>query len=81
MTFTKFEGEIKELIRGKYNLRYKLEDFISMNTKVVKVNFREGEYKKLEYAYNSLREAAKRACVPVDVMRRNGEIFLIRTDM
>jgi hypothetical protein len=81
MTFTKIEGEIPEVKRGRNKLLHKLKDFISMNTKVVKVNFREDEYKKPEYGYKSLWDAAKRFCGPVAVIWRNGETYLIRTDM
>jgi hypothetical protein len=82
MTFTKIEGEISEVIRKPYNkLQLKLKEFVSMNTKAVKVNFRENEYAKPIYGYKSLYNAAKIFCGPVAVIMRNGEIYLVRTDM
>lgn len=82
MTFTKFEGEIPEVTRRRYNkLQLKLKEFVSMNTKAVKVNFRENEYTKPIYGYKSLHNAAKIFCGPVAVTWRNGEIYLVRTDM
>jgi hypothetical protein len=69
----------KKCVRKK--LYYVFKEFMSMNVKVAEVNFTEFDYSSLKSAYNNLHHAAKRHCVPVQVMRRKGHLYFVRTDI
>ena len=69
MTFTKIEGQIPEgRSRARNKLQRKLEEFVSMNTKIVKVDFRENEYVSPHSGYSSLYKACRIFCGPVKVI-------------
>lgn len=67
--------------RSYSNLRLKLDEFMSMNVKVVKVELGKGEYTKLGNAQIGLSRAAKRDGYPVNAHVINNELYLIRRDM
>lgn len=75
--------EVKEI--PEYSRRYRgvmrdrLEEFMNMNIKAVKVE--DHGYKTPEIAYKALHKATKRWALPIDVVTRKGEIFLIRRDI
>ena len=75
--------EVKEVPqknrRYKGELRDRLQEFMNMNVLAVKVE--NHDYKNTSAAYKSLHNAAKNWVFPIDVVTRNGEIYLIRRDM
>lgn len=75
--------EVKEVPRMGYKrneLRTRLEEFMRMQTKTVKVVW-EGTYKNATYAQMNIYRAAKSGVFPIDVRRIKDEVFLIRRDM
>lgn len=80
MKFVKYEGE--NPTKKKYTkLEGYLREFINMDVKVVTVHFDEHEYKSASSCYKSLYNAIRRYTLPVDVVLRNGEVYLVRRDM
>ena len=76
--------EVKEVpkIRRRNGLLVKeLEEFVNMGVKNVKVTFKPDEYKNLNSCQATLRKAIKREHLPIRVMSRGEDIYLIRTDM
>lgn len=67
--------------RNKRRLREDWEEFMSMNTKVAKVDLSQYSYKSFETAVTSMSVSVKRWAYPIAVMQRNGEIFLVRKDI
>ena len=80
MTFVKVDGELPNKRRRGWILSL-LEEFMNMNVKTVKVEFREGEYASAGSCQSSFYRSAKRGCFPVDVRIHNGEVYLVRRDM
>lgn len=62
-------------------LKTKLDKFMDMHTKSAKVVWHEHKYTCPASCYNSFKLAAKRYVYPIDVVMRNGEVYLIRRDM
>ena len=58
-----------------------LNEFMQMNTAVVRVEIADGEYKCVANARGSFDNAIKRIKIPVKTMTREGKLYLIRTDM
>jgi hypothetical protein len=81
MRFTVVDKKDFNEKREKKKLKYVFLEFINMQVKVAKVDYTEFDYKSLNSAYNTLYKAAKRSCVPVQVMRREGSIYFVRTDI
>ena len=81
MTFTKVDEVPKYEHKQRHKLGIYLKEFMASNIKVAKVNFVEGEYKSLKSAHESLRVAAKRWVLPIDVVKRGDEVFLVRRDI
>ena len=75
--------EVKEIPtygrRPRGIMRERMEEFMKMNLKAVKVE--DHGYKNTNVAYKSFHKAAQRWVFPVDLVTRNGEIYLIRRDM
>jgi hypothetical protein len=76
--------EVKEVPEKKKRtnrgvLRDYLQEFMKMNLKAVKVE--DHGYKSANAAYKSLNAATKRWVFPIDVVIRNGEVYLIRRDI
>lgn len=75
--------EVNEVPRMGYKrneLRAKLNEFMSMRTKTVKVVW-EGTYKSAQYASMNISRAVKAGVFPIDVRRKGEEVYLIRRDM
>lgn len=76
--------EVKEVpkVRGRNVLLVKeLEEFVNMGVKNVKVTFTPGEYKNSNSCQATLHKAIKREHLPIRVMIRGEDIYLVRTDM
>lgn len=74
--------EIKE-VPSRHNNKVEsyLTEFMQMNTPVVRVELAPAEYVSAYSAANSFRKAIKRLRAPVKSAVRNGQLYLIRTDM
>ena len=75
--------EVKEVPRMGFKrneLRARLEEFMRMHTKAVKVVW-EGTYKSAQYAAMNISRGAKSGAFPIYVRRIKDEVFLIRRDM
>lgn len=59
----------------------RLEKFVRMNVKYVKIDYRIDEYTSPTSCRLSFANAAKKYNFPVDVKMINGEVYLIRRDM
>lgn len=76
--------EVKEVpkVRGRNVLLVKeLEEFVNMGVKIVKATYAPGEYKNLNSCQATLHKAIKREHLPIRVMSRGEDIYLVRTDM
>lgn len=76
--------EVKEVpkIRRRNGLLVKeLEEFVNMGVKNVKVTFKPDEYKNLNSCQATLRKTIKREHLPIRVMSRGEDFYLVRTDM
>lgn len=79
--------EVKEL--PEYDWRYcirrkikgKIEEFMRMNVKIARVDFRDGEYVSSYSAYVSLRDCIERHCFPITVHHLQGQVYLCRRDI
>ena len=58
-----------------------LEEFMRDGIRTARVSFDHGEFKSSKSAYGSLRQAVKRAGLPIDVFLRGGEVYIMRTDI
>ena len=56
-------------------------EFMAMNTKVVKVELSEYDYKNSSVARNCFCQSIKRGCFPITVIKRGDDIYLVRRDM
>jgi hypothetical protein len=63
------------------SMRKVLGDFIKMNVKYARVEVDYDDYSSESSARGALRVGARHHKFPVDVVGRNSEIYLIRTDM
>lgn len=80
MRFIKAEIEKKEYCPKK-NLKNEIKAFMSMNVKSVKVVFTKKEYACATAASGSLRYYIRTNELPIKVMIRNGNVYLLRTDL
>lgn len=67
--------------RKKGELKLYLDRFMTRDIKIAKVEFSPEEYTAMIGAYNALRRACQRHVFPIDVIMRNGEVYLIRRDL
>lgn len=58
-----------------------LTEFMQMNVPVVRVDFAPKEYKSVYSAAGSFVKAIKRLNIPAKPMIRDGQVYLIRTDI
>lgn len=75
--------EVKEVPRmghKRNELKARLEEFMLMRTKTVKVVW-EGTYANARKAQMSMSRAAKAWALPIDVRTKGNEVYLIRRDM
>lgn len=71
----------RRLERDHKDMRSYLEQFMSMNTKVAWVIFEPHEYATVASARATLNRACRNYGYPIDVFVRNGDLYLVRTDM
>lgn len=82
MKFVKMD-EVPEKKKGglRDTNKYRLIEFMSLNIKVAKVDFAKDEYKNSSTCTSCLRVSIKRFGMPIDVIHRNSEVFLVRRDI
>ena len=81
MRFTEVKEVPMRSNRRNTLLVKELEEFVNMGVKNVKVTFTPGEYKNANSCQATLHKAIKREHLPIRVMIRGGDIYLVRTDM
>lgn len=84
ITLKKATAEDMEKVRKKKNSKRMetIEDFVQMNSHYAEVMLSCDEQKfRTDSITSSLRNAARRSGLPVQVTQRGKKIFLIRTDM
>ena len=79
MTFTKVENV--PVKRNRHNLKDKWDAFMSMNTKVVKIELGSGEYASVSVARGVMAMSLKRYAYPIDIIQRGDELYLVRRDI
>ena len=67
--------------RENHRLKDAWEEFMGMNVKVAKAILDVNEYKSPQVAQSVWTVSIKRFGYPINVMRRNGEVYLVRRDM
>ena len=75
------ENEIPRGKKSMHKLEAELNEFMAMNVMCVRVAFTELEYKTATTCYSSLSKAIKRYALPIRAFTRNGNLYLMRTDM
>lgn len=76
--------ELPKIKRHKYSyaeMQAKFEEFMKLNVRLAKVEFREGEYSSIISARNVMARSAATHGFPIKVMMRNYEVYLERLDM
>lgn len=63
------------------SVQLKVEEFIAMNTPFARVDYTREEYRSPIGCANSLSRACDRCGFPAYATMRNGEVYLVRTDM
>jgi hypothetical protein len=83
MTLHKYLDDLPKLERWRENLKIQpiLDAFIAMQTKIAKVVFDKDEYRDRYTGYRVLNKCSTDSCLPIKAVYRNGEVFLVRTDM
>ena len=83
MEFVKVDG-IPESQRNRaahFSLKSKLERFLAMNVQYARVDYTRDEYSSPTGALHSLSACCNMYDFPAYAILRNGDIYLIRTDM
>lgn len=80
MKFIEADLEKTEVCAYK-KLKNDLEEFMRMNVKSARVVYTKAEYVCATSAKASLRIAARRYSLPIKALMRNGNVYLIRTDL
>lgn len=74
--------KVKEMPSRRNNdVQGYLTEFMQMNVPVVRVDFASKEYKSVHSAAGSFIKAIKRLNIPAKLMIRDGQVYLIRTDI
>ena len=83
MYFVEVEELPKKASRtgAKGELKSKLEQFMGMRVKIAKLVLDDCDYVCPTSAYCSFTDACEYWALPIDVKMRNGEVYLVRTDM
>lgn len=83
MKFVKVESLPESNMRytPMYKVEARIREFMNMNIKIARVEYKEDEYKNVKTAYQGFKKACKRYAAPVDVRTINKELYLIRRDM
>lgn len=63
------------------SVQLKVEEFLAMNTPFARVDYTREEYGSTEGCRHSLSTACERCGFPAYAMMRNGDVYLVRTDM
>lgn len=63
------------------SVRTYLREFMKMNVKYARVNFTGTDYSDISIAHRAIRNSAYRSALPIQVMRRSGQLYLIRKDL
>ena len=63
-------------MKGRHHLQNIIEEFANGDTKTVKVELGEHEYKSAKICYSCLGVAIKKSGHPIKAVYRNGEVFL-----
>lgn len=76
--------EVKEIPSDKRytykgEMRARLEEFMKMNVPIVRIE--NHGYKTFRLAYCAFYKAAKKWAFPIDVIMRDGEVYLKRRDV
>lgn len=80
MKFVKVD-KLPEVKRTYHPLQAYIEEFMKLNTKVVLVELKPGEYSNIKVAHTTIWGACRKSGYPVTCSRRNGKIYLVRKDM
>lgn len=80
MKFVKFDEEISKTA-ANHNLKVFLDEFMSSNIKLAKVEFKEGEYKSVNVAVSCLRNSSYRHGFPIKFFKRKNDIYMERQDI
>lgn len=76
---------IKELPPKEYRCRedrsYLCNEFMRMNIKYAKVDLGDNVERPVNYTYSSLRQLISQNEYPFYIIIRNGDLYLVRTDM
>ena len=67
--------------RNYSNLKADWKEFMGMGIKVAKVDLTQYNYKSSEVAAMVMARSVRAHGQPIDVIRRKGEVFLVRRDM
>ena len=67
--------------KGKKRVRAFLEEFMTRNVEIARVDLHEDDYKSPAVARRCLCISAQRACLPVKACYRGNKVYLYRTDM
>ena len=85
MTFEKVDGIPKGGSHvakcEKKSLIHYLDIFMKMEVKYARIRFGYDEYSNIRSAFESIRASIKRHNYPIKIYRRNGQIYLERTDI
>ena len=66
---------------AKKKLYDHLDEFMAMNIKIARVEYRPDEYKHAYSAYESILRACRKHPYPIEVYLRKWEVYLVRTDL
>lgn len=81
MTFVKVtEEEFAKKTCLKKDVQALLEEFMSADITIARVDFNEREYKHLKSAHSSFHNAVKTGGFPIEVRCLNKQLYLIRKD-
>lgn len=83
MKFIKVEG-LPKIRKHKITcaeMQAQFDEFMNLNTKICKVEFKENEYSTTMSARNTLHTSAKRYGYPIKVVTRNDVIYFVRLDI
>lgn len=73
--------ETSKYRRKRGEMQIELKRFMKKHIKMAKVVYGAEDYNGPVSCCNSYRAACRRGAFPVDVLMRNGEVYLIRRDM
>ena len=78
MTLTPVKSLPKKTCFGKNNVRKILEDFVSSDMVIARVDYHAGEYKNSYTLYSTIHKAIKLKELPIRICMRNQQVYLIK---